>query len=279
LLLARSPRIFISGSIEKLGFLDNFPLGLSHDGDLYDGSHRAEAARRLKLETVPVTVAAANGKSSVRLALESNDANKTSKPTTFVDLAETIWRLLGEDKTQQQVANELGWSREKVKVYAALQAIDEKAWQIIGTTVRDSASVRENGDVPDVGTPVPFTENLLRVLIPLSAETRAPSWSPTYAAMVKSEREAAWAAARLPEVEGEPPHVASLRDLIVQAMTQQCELCRFLVRGKNNHGSKFGKADFTLSCCCWTVPWRPNEMVARLPVVSALCAFSHSRRA
>jgi hypothetical protein len=32
----------------------------------------------------------------------------------------------------------------KVKVYAALQAIDEKAWQLIGTTVRDSASVPEN---------------------------------------------------------------------------------------------------------------------------------------
>jgi len=157
-----------------------------------------------------------------------------------------IWRLLGADKTQQQVANELGWSREKVKVYAALQAIDEKAWQIVGTTVRNFDMVREDGVVPSDGTIVPFTENLLRVLVPLSAEARAPRWSPIYAAMAKTEREAAWAAARLPKVEGEPPHVASLRDLIANAASQQCELCRFLARGKNNHGSKFGKADFTL---------------------------------
>jgi hypothetical protein len=85
---------------------------------------------------VPVTIAAANGKSSVRLALESNDANKTSKPTTFVDLAETIWRLLGEDKTQQQVADELGWRRGQVSNYALLQSIDPRAWNIVATTVR-----------------------------------------------------------------------------------------------------------------------------------------------
>jgi hypothetical protein len=89
---------------------------------------------------------------------------------------------------------------------------------------------------------VAFTERLLRVLVPLSAEARAPSWLPTYAAMAKSERETARAAARLPKVEGEPTHVASLRDLIANAASQQCELCRFLARGKNNKGNPFGKA-------------------------------------
>jgi hypothetical protein len=94
-------------------------------------------------------------------------------------LAETIWRLLGTGQTQQAVADELGWSREKVKVYASLQDIDERAWQIVGTTVRDSGVVQENGDVPQSGTTVPFTEGLLRVLVPhLSAEARAPGLSP-----------------------------------------------------------------------------------------------------
>jgi transcriptional regulator with XRE-family HTH domain len=37
-------------------------------------------------------------------------------PMTFVDYAELIWRKL-EDMTQQEVAGELGWSREGVKNY------------------------------------------------------------------------------------------------------------------------------------------------------------------
>ena len=84
----------------------------------------------------------------------------------------------------------------------------------------------EDGAVADGATTVAFTERLLRVLVPLSAEARAPSWLPTYAAMAKSERETARAAARLPKVEGEPTHVASLRDLIANAASQQCDLCR-----------------------------------------------------
>jgi hypothetical protein len=93
-------------------------------------------ARRLNLTVVPVTVAAASGKSAVRLALESNAANETSKPTTFVDLAETIWRLLGEGKTQQAIADELGWTRTQITHYAAVRAIDEQAWNIIYNSAR-----------------------------------------------------------------------------------------------------------------------------------------------
>jgi hypothetical protein len=79
----------------------------------------------------------ARSASAVRLALESNAANETSTPTTFVDLAETIWRLLGEDKTQQQVADELGWSREKIAQYAQLQKIDDRAWSIVTASGTD----------------------------------------------------------------------------------------------------------------------------------------------
>jgi ParB-like chromosome segregation protein Spo0J len=236
----------LMASIEKLGFLDNFPIGLSHDGDLYDGSHRAEAARRLKFETVPVTVATANGKSSVRLALESNAANETSKPTTFIDLAETIWRLIGTGQTQQQVADDLGWTKQRLNQFASLQSIDAKAWQIVSTTVRDFGGQPSEEAVDRSSTTVDFSERLLRVLVPLTAEARAPSLSLTYAAMSESEREAAWAAAHQPEVEGEATHISVLRSIIVQAMTQQCELCRMLARGKDNKGHKFGKADFTL---------------------------------
>jgi hypothetical protein len=93
-------------------------------------------------------------------------------PMTFCCYAELIWRMLatgaGEGKTQQAVADELGWSREKVRNYAALQSIDAKAWEIVGTTVRDFGSAQSASDEPSPGTTVPtFTEGLLRVLPPL----------------------------------------------------------------------------------------------------------------
>jgi hypothetical protein len=91
---------------------------------------------------------------------------------TFCCHAELIWRMLaktedgGEGKTQQAVADELGWSRTNVANFARLQDIDPKAWEIVTTAVRDGLS-REPGDVTDGVTAVTFSENLLRVLPPL----------------------------------------------------------------------------------------------------------------
>jgi len=62
----------------------------------------------------------------------------------------------------------LGWTREKVKNYAALSSLDIRAWEIIGTTITDATLVHEESNVPSNGTGVPFTENLLRPLIPLT---------------------------------------------------------------------------------------------------------------
>jgi hypothetical protein len=66
-------------------------------------------------------------------------------------IAELIWRKL-EDMTQQEVAGELGWSREGVRNYAALRKICSQRWHVVGTTF---------------GAVVPFSERLLRDIIPL----------------------------------------------------------------------------------------------------------------
>jgi hypothetical protein len=89
-----------------------------------------------------------------------------------------IWRLLGTGQTQQAVADELGWTRTQIANYAALRAVDERAWNIVVTTVCDFAVSREDGAV---------TESVTAV------KKRAPRLSPTYKAMSESEREAAWA--------------------------------------------------------------------------------------
>jgi predicted transcriptional regulator len=77
--------------------------------------------------------------------------------------------MLGEGKTQQAVADELGWSRGSVSQYAMLQQIDEKAWQVIATMVRDFDVLPENEKVANAATVVAFSERLLRSIIPLLA--------------------------------------------------------------------------------------------------------------
>lgn len=73
-------------------------------------------------------------------------------------------------QTQQQVADEIGWSRAQVSQYASLDAIDKGAWEVIATAVTKNLMQRQNGDVADNATPVAFSENLLRSIIPLKAE-------------------------------------------------------------------------------------------------------------
>lgn len=102
-----------------------------------------------------------------REALELNRASEDSLPMTFVDEAELLRRRLDGGSTQQALADEMGWSREKVKNYSALSKICKEAWEIVGTTISELVTVRELGDVPSNGTGVPFTENLLRSIIQL----------------------------------------------------------------------------------------------------------------
>jgi hypothetical protein len=77
--------------------------------------------------------------------------------------------MLTKSKTQQAVADELGWSRDKVAKFATLQEIDEKAWKIVTTIIRDGMC-RQDDDVTTVVTSVTFTETLLRALPPLRAD-------------------------------------------------------------------------------------------------------------
>jgi predicted transcriptional regulator len=45
-------------------------------------------------------------------------------PTTLVDDAAIVWRLLGEGYTQAQVGEALGWSQDSVSDYAQLKKIN-----------------------------------------------------------------------------------------------------------------------------------------------------------
>jgi hypothetical protein len=91
-----------------------------------------------------------------------------SLPETLVDHAEEIWSLLATGKTQQNVADEIGWSREKVSKFANLEMISPIVWKEIGTAFQKTVPSQQNNSVPTFGTDVPITEGLLRNILPLT---------------------------------------------------------------------------------------------------------------
>jgi hypothetical protein len=104
------------------------------------------------------------------LARKFNEANQDFRRLTFVDDAEFISARLAEGKTQQQIADFMGWGRSQVAQYSRLSEIDRTAWQMIVTTFEGSRNNGEGDPVTDHVTAVasPFTEYLLRDIVPLT---------------------------------------------------------------------------------------------------------------
>ncbi len=56
------------------------------------------------------------------------------------------------------LADEVGWSRERVKDYAALKKICPEAWEIVGATLREFSLVPSDGAAPTNGATAPLFE-------------------------------------------------------------------------------------------------------------------------
>jgi DNA modification methylase len=163
-------------SMQCSGFLTHFPLVVSPLAKggykLIDGNHRYEAALALGLVSIPCIVQAPLSElDRYTFVWQSNNAAENAIPSTLVTYAEFIRDLTGEGYTQTEIATVLGWSREKVKNYVALDQITKEAWKIIGTTFEKDVPMDDENGVPVVGPSVPpFTEGLLRAILDLSAE-------------------------------------------------------------------------------------------------------------
>jgi site-specific DNA-methyltransferase (adenine-specific) len=154
----------LRAKIREIG-VKPYPLSVTPDGILFGGRHRFEA---FKAEGFTEALMHISTPASLdREAIELNRASEDALPMTFVDEAELIWRKLEKGQTQQAVADDLGWSREKVTKYSGLSKICFDAWQIVGTTFRDAPLVQEGDAVPNFGTTVPFTEGCLRHIVQL----------------------------------------------------------------------------------------------------------------
>ena len=159
----------VKAKIERMGFLLQHPLCVTEDGALWAGNHRYEAALELGLKVVPMLISPCPD-SLDRAALEDNDASADALATTFVDLAELVWRKLDGGMTQQSVADEIGWSKQKTNDYAGLRKIDAKAWDVVSATFRNMADSASEGAADKKSATADFTERLLRDILPLTAE-------------------------------------------------------------------------------------------------------------
>ncbi len=158
--------------MEKNGYLPSFPVTVGPGYDLIDGQHRLQAARELDLASIPAIIIdeALDEKEKKQLARRLNEATVNCIPTTFVDDAEFIWSEVDAGRTQAEIAEIVGWSREKVRNYTCLRGIAENAWTVIGTTLEQNEPGAQDGCVPVIGTNVPFSEGLLRSIIQLTPE-------------------------------------------------------------------------------------------------------------
>jgi site-specific DNA-methyltransferase (adenine-specific)/modification methylase len=165
----------IQASMERSGFLDNFPLVVTPFGDgtyqLIEGNHRYEAALAAGFPTAPCIVKTdLSEQERYKLALQSNSAAEAVVPSTLVTYAEFIWARSEENHTQEEIKGMLGWSREKVAQYAALKSISPQAWQVIVTTFEQNGNSTDDDAVTPIVTTVTFTERLLRSILDLTPE-------------------------------------------------------------------------------------------------------------
>ena len=158
----------LAEKIDRIGYKPK-PLEITPDGVLYGGRHRVRALQQLGIEEAWMHLHDPRPEKSLdQAAKESNEADSEALPETFVDHAEAVWRKL-ENQTQQEVADDLGWSRSMVAQYSRLGKIYDEAWLIVTDKVKADV-LQSSSAVTEVVTGVTFTEGLLRDIVALTDE-------------------------------------------------------------------------------------------------------------
>jgi len=141
------------------GFKNAYPVSIDENGMLWDGNHRLNAAIRIGMTEIPHII-----ETPENMRFEAHERNRVAAnnlPETFVDHAEEIWGLLAEGKTQQVVADEMGWSRGKVADYALLENLYPNCWLIVAESQK-FATINEISSATNIVATATISENILR---------------------------------------------------------------------------------------------------------------------
>ena len=139
---------FLASDFKENGFKNAYPVSITTDGVLWDGNHRVEAAIMAGLTDVPHII-----EDPENMRFEAHERNRVSTnalPETFVDHAEEIWDLLAIGKTQQQVADEMGWGLSPVKSYSRLDKLSPIVWEKVSRSARSETFKRDSSETNKV---------------------------------------------------------------------------------------------------------------------------------
>jgi len=122
-----------------------------------DGNHRFKVCKELNIKKIPCFVYD-NHVNEVKIAVRCNQDEDTYAPNDLFDFLSIIDNLRKQGKTQKEIAEELGWSREKVKDYS-------RVISHVGAEILDFAKKYQIGRAPQDGANAPtfnFTEGWFR---------------------------------------------------------------------------------------------------------------------
>jgi len=105
---------YYAAKMGKEGYNESYPVTVDKNNVLVDGGHRIEAAKIVGITEVPCITSNAP---RIAHSLRCNRDGADTMPDDVFDLAELCWRLMKDEWSRPQIADELGWSSEAIVTY------------------------------------------------------------------------------------------------------------------------------------------------------------------
>lgn len=148
----------IKQRMQNGGFKPGKPIICVRDSDrlvVADGNHRLQAAKALGLKEVPVLVSQDD---LYTIATSYNTDESVYAQMDVFDWCDIIQALKEQGLTQEQIAKRIGWSRERVKDYAAITTKLGAEFLKIARSIQEGRAPAEGANAPTFN----FSEGWLR---------------------------------------------------------------------------------------------------------------------
>lgn len=174
----------VTESIKDHGYNPAYPITVE-DNTLVDGRHRLEAARACGLTQIPF-VNKPEGISTIRHSIQCNQDQTLGTAHDVFDYAELCYGLAKDGMKGEEIAGELGWSKDLVSKHGLIKSrLHPLAWNLarcLSTKNSDIVYGQDPSLVDTKSTIVDWSESHFRSLLScLSLNGKAfliPFWGP-----------------------------------------------------------------------------------------------------